>query len=132
MGRPAGLTTLQNTRGAAVGDLDNDGRPDMFVNHMDSFAALYWNRTATGRRHWIGFDLTGSASNRDAVGARVTGLCGGLRQVAVVRSGSSYLSHNDQRLLFGTGNHEIDEVTIRWPNGRTQTLKDWKLEPTTR
>ncbi len=128
VGRKAGLTTLQNTRGAAVGDLDNDGKPDMVVNHMDSSAALYWNHTPTGGRHWIGFELTGSVSNRDAVGARVTVSAGGLQQVAVVRSGSSYLSHNDQRLLFGTGNHKIEEVVIRWPSGMIQTLKDWKLD----
>ena len=128
VGRQAGLVRLQNTRGAAAGDLNNDGKPDIVVNHMDSLAGLYWNETATGERHWIGFDLTGSVSNRDGVGARVTVSAGGLRQVAVARSGSSYLSHNDHRLLFGTGDHEIDEVTIRWPSGRMQTLKDWELD----
>ena len=73
--------------------------------------------------------LKGTISNRDAVGARVTAKTGPLTQIREVKSGGSYQSHSDFRVHFGLGRAAVvDEVTIRWPTGRTQTLKRIKAD----
>jgi hypothetical protein len=67
----------------------------------------------------------GTKSNRLAIGARVTVRAGKLTQFSEVKGGSSYISQNDLRLHFGLEkNEKIDEVTVRWPNGEDETLRD--------
>ena len=78
------------------------------------------NRTGNG---WIRLKLVGSASNRDAYGARVLVKVGADTQTQEVHSGSSYLSASDRRLLFGLGRAaRADSVEIHWPDGKVQTL----------
>ena len=73
--------------------------------------------------HWIGFELTGTKSNRLALNARVKAIAGDLVQVDEVRSGGSYLSQNDLRIHFGLGSHDrLDRVEILWPTGKTETI----------
>ena len=75
------------------------------------------------RNHWITIRLEGSRSNRDAIGARVELLAGGKTQIHEVRSGGSYLSHNDMRLHFGLGaTSRVDRIRVRWPNGNVEEL----------
>ena len=82
------------------------------------------NHGITGR-HWIGFELAGTKSNRLAIGARVKIISGGMTQTDEVHSGGSYLSQNDLRLHFGLKTAaKIDRVEIRWPSGKLDTLTD--------
>ncbi|MFO0981835.1 MAG: CRTAC1 family protein [Planctomycetota bacterium] len=109
-------------RGLAAGDLDNDGDVDLLFSNNNGKAHLLENRGAS-ERQWIGFDLQGTRSNRDAIGARVTVVAGGKSQVNEVRAAASYASSNDRRLLFGLGSTaQVDRVEIRWPSGQKQTL----------
>jgi hypothetical protein len=104
-------------RGLAVGDLDDDGRLDLVVVSQGTPLAYFHNRSS--RRHSIRFRLEGSASNRDAVGARVTIRAGGRRQVRWRSGGGSYLSAGDPRLHFGLGDAgRVAEAEVLWPSGR--------------
>ena len=98
-----GLAVQKASRGVAVGDLDNDGDPDLVVSAMDEEPALLENTQQTGR-HWLGVAVRQPGGNRFAIGARVSVECGGQTQVREVRSGGSYLSQSDLRSLFGLGN----------------------------
>jgi len=104
-------------RGLAVGDLDNDGRVDLLLVAQDGPLAYFHNRTATG--HFLTLRLEGTASNRDAVGARVTVVASSRRQVAWRFGGGSYQSASDQRLHFGLGDADrVEAVEVAWPSGR--------------
>jgi hypothetical protein len=116
------LTTLRVGRGAAFGDFDNDGSPDILIMTNGGAPALLHNENRTGNG-WIRLKLVGTVSNRDAIGARVRVTVGDQTQTQEVRSGSSYLSSSDRRLLFGLGRAaKADRVEIRWPSGKVQPL----------
>lgn len=113
---------LHSARGAAFGDLDDDGDVDIVVNNIDEPPSLLRNDGGNAS-HWIGFRLAGAGRNRGAIGGRVTVVSGTLRQVKEIQAGSSHNSSNDPRLLFGLGaSTAVDRVEIRWPAGRLQTL----------
>ncbi|HEY4764593.1 MAG TPA: CRTAC1 family protein [Candidatus Sulfotelmatobacter sp.] len=118
-----GLAALLTARGAAFGDLFNDGKIDVVINQLNNTPVLLRNVSAD-HNHWVGLKLVGGAkSPRDAVGAAVYLKAGGIRQRADVISGGSYASSNDFRLHFGLGgSSRIDGVEIHWPNGRVQLL----------
>jgi enediyne biosynthesis protein E4 len=114
------LLVEKSSRGAAFGDFDNDGDVDVLVSVIDDTPVLLRNDSSGG--HWITLRLEGTKSNRSAIGAKVTIQSGPRRQVAEVRSGGSYISHNDTRLHFGLGDvTTVDRVSIRWPNGNVET-----------
>jgi enediyne biosynthesis protein E4 len=116
------LLTGKSARGSAVADYDNDGDLDVLVVNLNDRPSLYRN-DGNSKNHWIGFHLEGTRSNRDAIGARIEIETGGRKQVSEVRSGGSYLSHDDFRVHFGLGDATaVDHVRIRWPNGNTQEL----------
>ncbi len=109
-------------RGAAVGDLDDDGDVDIVVSHMDAAPALLRNETPS-RHAWIRLDLVGTRSNRDAIGARVEVEVAGRTVVRHRKSGASLESSNDPRLLIGLGPAAtVERVTIRWPSGAVSSL----------
>jgi hypothetical protein len=111
-------------RGAAVADIDNDGRVDVVVLPVAGTPILLRNTTAT-TNSWAGFVLRGTHSNRDAIGARVKIESCGKTQFDTVRNGGSYVSRNDPRLHFGLGSCEkVDRATITWPGGTVQVLTD--------
>ena len=111
-------------RGTAFGDYDNDGDIDVIAINMDAAPSLYRN-DGPNPNNWITFRLEGTESNRDAIGARVEIDVGSTTQVDEVRSGGSYLSHNDMRIHFGLGEATIvNAVRIRWPSGNTEVLSD--------
>ncbi len=115
-----GLTVPYSSRGLAVADLWNDGRLEAVVNNLSDFPLLLVN-VARNDNHWLGLKLTGTISNRSAIGAHVT-LHGSKRNwVDEVRSGSSYDSSSDLRLHFGLGTEtKITSIDVRWPNGESE------------
>ncbi len=116
------LGTPRPARGAAFGDYDNDGDVDVLATNVNSRPSIYRN-DGGNRNSWIGFRLAGASGNRDAIGARVEIEAGGRTQVGEVRSGGSYLSHNDMRVHFGLGTADrVDTIRVRWPGGKTETL----------
>jgi len=114
----------QSRRGAAFGDINNDGNVDIVVLNVGEPPSLLLNRNQSPN-HRVLLKLIGVKSNKAAIGARVTVKAGTLAQFSEVRGGASYLSQNDLRLHFGLGaNEKMSEVSIRWPNGGTEILRD--------
>jgi len=113
-----GLAVVKAARGAAFGDIFNDGHIDVVLNNMDDTPTLLRNVVNNGN-HWVAFKLVGGEkSPRDAIGAKVFVTAGGVRQRGDVFSGGSYASSSDQRLHFGLGPAtKIDKVEIHWPSG---------------
>jgi hypothetical protein len=111
-------------RGAAFGDLKNEGNIDVVVLDMDGPPQLLLN-VSENHNHRVLFRLVGTTSNKMAIGAKVTVKAGKLVQTGEVRAGGSYISSNDPRLHFGLGGQDkIDQVEIRWPNGDKEILKN--------
>ena len=111
-------------RGAAFGDLNNDGRIDILMLNVGQPPTLLLNRTRTSN-HAVLFKLIGTKSNKAAIGARVSVTAGGVVQFTEVRSGTSYLSQNDLRLHFGLGKETtMDTVEVSWPSGKKEIYKD--------
>jgi hypothetical protein len=119
-----GLAGLYVSRGAAFGDLFNDGKIDVVINQVDRAPVLLRNVNADDN-HWVGLKLIGGPhSPRDAVGATIYLKAGGLRRREDVFSGGSYASSNDQRPHFGLGkNASVEDVEIHWPSGKVEHLK---------
>jgi len=119
----SGLADVISGRGAAFGDLFNDGHIDVVINCIDSKPALLRNVVKNGN-HWLTLKLVGGAkSPRDAIGAKVFLTAGGVRQRADVFSGGSYGSSSDQRVHFGLGAAtSVDAIEIHWPSGKKQSV----------
>jgi len=121
----SGFEKAQSSRGLAVGDINNDGQMDLLIANLDAPPSLLLNRNTLG--NWILLRLKGSKSNRSAIGARVWARTGSLVQMREVKSGGSYQSQNDLRVHFGLGSaRTIDQLEIRWPGGKVQTMNDVK------
>jgi hypothetical protein len=109
-------------RGAAFGDVNNDGKVDVLIANLGEPPTLLINRTQSGN-HAALFKLVGTKSNKAAIGARVTVTAGGMSQFMEVRGGSSYLSQSDLRLHFGLGaSTAMDKVEVAWPSGAKETF----------
>jgi enediyne biosynthesis protein E4 len=123
IGRAAGTDLLLNSRGTAVADFWNRGALDIAVAASDDRHALLKNNVGT-HHHWLGVELVGTTTNRDAVGARVYATVGGMRQMREVALGDGYGSQNTLRQYFGLADKtSIDELVVRWPkSGATQTF----------
>jgi hypothetical protein len=112
-------------RGLATADYDNDGDRDIVIAHNGGPAVLLRNDGGDANGRALTLRLQGTRANRDAIGARVTLIAGGRRQVEDVRSATSYLSQNDLRLHFGLGALErVDGIEVRWPTrpGKVETI----------
>ncbi|UWZ86989.1 CRTAC1 family protein [Occallatibacter riparius] len=125
-----GLATVTSGRGAAFGDLFNNGKIDAVINPIDGPPVLLKN-VSSDKHHWVEFKLIGSAnpanskpSPRDAVGATVYLTANGQRQRADVMSGGSYISSNDSRPHFGLGDAtDAGTAEIHWPSGQIEKVK---------
>lgn len=112
------------SRGTAFGDIDNDGDIDIVVSNLKGAPTVLRN-DSNNASQWLGVKLIGTRCNRDAIGARVTVVSGGLTQMREVKSGSGYLSQNDLRLHFGLADAtRVDTLTVRWLCGSVQTLQN--------
>ncbi|HZT57905.1 MAG TPA: CRTAC1 family protein [Pyrinomonadaceae bacterium] len=110
-------------RSVALADLWNRGVLDVVVANQRGPLLVYKN-TVAPENNWIGFDLEGSESNRSAVGAEVRVYWNGQQQVQVVSGGSGFCAQNQRPLHFGLGrNAKVERAVIRWPSGKTQTIK---------
>lgn len=110
-------------RAAAMADYDNDGDTDIVIMNSNQRAVLLQN-DGGNLKNWVGLKLVGTRSNRDGIGAKVRLVAGGLTQVREVKSGSSYASGSDMRLLFGLGeNQHVEKITIVWQSGTTQEVE---------
>jgi hypothetical protein len=120
--------TNYSARGLAVGDWNNDGRTDAVFTRLNEVPVLLRNDSKQGNS-WIGLELQGTTSNRDAIGAKITVEADRRKLVRWVTGGSSYLSSHDKRILVGLGPASAlsnFRVEIRWPNGKVQSLTDLK------
>ena len=119
-----GLAVVTVGRGAAFGDIFNDGKIDVVINSMDGVPILLRN-VNPDHHHWVELKLIGGPkSPRDAVGATVYLTANGMRQRGDVLSGGSYLSSNDQRVHFGLGSAtDAGTAEIHWPSGRKEAVK---------
>jgi hypothetical protein len=104
-------------RGAAFGDLNNDGRMDVVMGTLNNTPLLLLNKTKN-ETHWLGLRLQGTKSNRDGLGAIVT-VAG---QTQYTQTAGSYQSASDKRVHFGLGNQKTVNIEIRWPSGIVQKL----------
>ncbi|MEO8594798.1 MAG: CRTAC1 family protein [Candidatus Solibacter sp.] len=116
-----GISAARSSRGAAAGDLDNDGSLEVVINNLGDRPSLLKNFGA--KKNWLLVHLRGVSCNRDAVGARAYVFAGGRRLSGEVQTGSSFLSQNDSRLHFGLADDAgYDRIEVKWPGGETETF----------
>ncbi|MGA7061884.1 MAG: CRTAC1 family protein [Candidatus Acidiferrales bacterium] len=119
----AAFATPRVARGAAYGDINNDGALDLLVGTNHGPTLLFRNTGATN--HSLRIKLIGTKSNRDGIGATVRLTAGTDTQSKMLRSGSSYLSSSELILTFGLGAHpQADAIEIHWPSGQVDNLKN--------
>lgn len=117
----AGFKTQRPSRGLAIGDLDGDGRPEIVLVNMNSTPSLLHNFAAPSG-HSLNVSLTGTKSNRSAIGALVTVTAGDRKRVSPLLGASSFYSQNSFTLHFGLGQcTRVDRLDVRWPNGLAQS-----------
>jgi enediyne biosynthesis protein E4 len=115
------------SRGAAFGDLDNDGQIDVVVGVLDGFPLVLRNHGT--KNHWLGLSLTGSRANRSGIGARIIVTdSAAKKQIFDANTSGSYLSSNDPRIVVGLGTASVRSVEIKWPSGVIQTITEPQLD----
>ncbi|MGH9872152.1 MAG: CRTAC1 family protein [Pyrinomonadaceae bacterium] len=118
-------------RGAAFGDLNNDGLTDVVIATLDGAPVVLRNDGAKSgaKNHWFGLSLVGSKSNRNGIGARITVTdSAGKKQIFDANTSGSYLASNDPRIVVGLGQAtSVRRVEVKWPSGTVQVVTDPQL-----
>ncbi|MGA9063178.1 MAG: CRTAC1 family protein [Terracidiphilus sp.] len=117
-----GLAPVRLHRGCVFADFDRDGRLDVAVTCFDGPIEMWWNKSP--KRHWLQVRLTGTRSNRSAIGTEVTLKTTNRTQIRCVNSSVGYASSSDLTLHFGMGNEGRGAIEVRWPSGALQRLGD--------
>jgi hypothetical protein len=117
-----GVSAAHSSRGCAFGDFDNDGDVDILIVNMNEPPSLLRNDVKS-ENHWLKVKLTGTKSNRSAIGARVLVRYGAKTQAQALTSQSSFYSANDPRLHFGLGAEKTADVEVYWPSGLVEQVK---------
>jgi enediyne biosynthesis protein E4 len=118
----AGVDNDRDGRGIGLGDFDNDGKLDLYQTNADQ-DSIFYRSVSEGTGNWVQFKLTGTKSNRDAIGARIQLTAGGLTQIREIDGGNGYAGQSMKRAHFGIGAAaKIDAVEIRWPSGLVEKL----------
>jgi hypothetical protein len=111
-------------RGAAVGDIDNDGRMDVIVTALEGPIEL-WRNVSPASGHWLFVQLVGTKSNRGGIGAKLEIVTASGKQYNTATAGVGYGSSSDPRVHFGLGTDAlVRTLTVRWPSGATTTVTD--------
>jgi hypothetical protein len=111
-------------RGAAFGDVDNDGRVDVVVTAVDGPLEL-WHNVSPTRHHWLQLEVEGTKGNRDGMGARLTLVTASGTRHNHVNTAVGYGSSSDARVHFGLGaTTVVRELKVLWPTGETRTLRN--------
>ena len=116
------IAEAHSSRGVAFGDFDNDGDIDILIMNVNEPPSLLRN-DVTGGGHWLKVGLTGTKSNRSAIGATVIATYGGRKQAQAITAQSGYLSVNDRRLHFGLGAAQSADLEILWPSGLHESVR---------
>ena len=122
----AGFSALppRRHRGAAVADLNGDGKLDLVVTALSAPAEI-WINDSPGNHHWLEIALQGTKSNRDGIGARIKLIAAGKAQFNHMTTASGYASSSAGPVHFGLGEAAVaEEIEVRWPSGTVQTLKN--------
>ncbi len=117
-------------RGAAVGDLDDDGAPDLVIVHQNEPVVLLRNRKVPAR--WVRLQLEGVHCDREAVGAKISYDYQGRQLVRWVRSGAGYLSQFDQRVILPVDQDDPVSVKVVWPGGKEESFSNLEINTTHR
>ena len=121
-----GFAAPKVARGLACGDFDNDGDQDILITTNQGAPYLYRNDVTSGNKS-LRLRLTGTKSNRDAIGAVVRLFTPDGQQMRTVKTGSSYLSQSELTLTFGLGQRAAaDRIVVEWPSGRTDDFRSTK------
>jgi enediyne biosynthesis protein E4 len=124
----SGFQTPYVGRGVAFADFDNDGFMELVVGNNGDPPLLLRNLGGNGN-HFLNLKLVGHKSNRDAMGARIRVVAGGIAQIREISGGGSYLSQSDLRAHFGLGKAiRVDSVEVSWPSGQKQAFRDLEAD----
>lgn len=124
IGYLTGADRIEDGRGVVAADFDHDGDLDLVVQSF-SQPLVYLNNDPKKKSNWLQVQLTGSVSNRDAIGARLIAEIDGKRQLRELGTTSGYLAGQSLIASFGLGEAaKIDRLTVRWPSGEVTVLEN--------
>jgi hypothetical protein len=123
-GAGPGMQRKASFRGAAFGDVDDDGDVDALVVAQNEAPSLLINQCPEPLARAVVLELRGAGKNVFAIGAKVTAEVGAKRETRLVRAGGSFACSSDLRVVFGGAEKKIDRLTVRWPDGKVQEFRD--------